>query len=111
MNNLCHVVNDPIEGVLVDVLQGLATVELLQVAELHLHLLLFLQGKNKIRFATIVKDILGLLFQIIEKVSDKNQICQALVTLTAAACASQSVNSFFIIALLPTIRALERKAL
>ena len=47
MNNLCHVVNDPIEGVLVDVLQGLATVELLQVAELHLHLLLFLQYKNK----------------------------------------------------------------
>ena len=46
MNNLCHVVNDPIEGVLVDVLQGLATVELLQIAELHLHLLLFLQGKN-----------------------------------------------------------------
>ena len=47
MNNLCHVVNDPIKGVLVDVLQGLATVELLQVAELHLHLLLFLQGKNE----------------------------------------------------------------
>ena len=45
MNNLCHVVNDPIEGVLVDVLQGLATVELLQVAELHLHLLLFLQDE------------------------------------------------------------------
>ena len=51
MNNLCHVVNDPIEGVLVDVLQGLATVELLQIAELHLHLLLFLQGR-KIRSAT-----------------------------------------------------------
>ena len=47
MNNLCHVVNDPIKSVLVDILQGLATVELLQVAELHLHLLLFLQGKNK----------------------------------------------------------------
>ena len=46
MNNLCHVVNDPIEGVLVDVLQGLATVELLQVAELHLHLFLLLQCKN-----------------------------------------------------------------
>ena len=46
MNNLCHVVNDPIEGVLVDVLQGLATVKFLQVTELHLHLLLFLQDEN-----------------------------------------------------------------
>ena len=64
--------------------------------------------KNQVCYKK-VKNISGMLSKILDWIFDN--ICQILVPLTAAACASQSVNSFFIIALLPTIRALERKAL
>ena len=41
--NLSHIIYDPIKSLLVDIFKCFATMELLQVAELHVHLLLILR--------------------------------------------------------------------
>ena len=41
--NLCHILNDPIKSLLIDIFKRFATMELLQVAELHVNLLLVLK--------------------------------------------------------------------
>ena len=41
--NLSHIIYDPIKSLLVDIFQRFATVKLLQVAELHVHLLFILR--------------------------------------------------------------------
>ena len=41
--NLSHIIHDPIKSLLIDIFQCFAPVELLQIAELHVHLLLLLR--------------------------------------------------------------------